>query len=49
MVKDIIMSLDGRIKQLVENGLVMQVSVDVDQFSDGSGIAQEMLITPSAL
>ena len=43
------MSLDGRIEQLVENGLVIQVSVGVNQLSDGSGIAQETLIKPSAL
>ena len=42
------MSLDGRIEQLVENGLVIQVSVDVNQLSDGSGIAQETQIPPSA-
>ena len=47
MVKD--MSLDGSIEQLVENGLVIQLSVDVNQLSDGLGIAQETLITPSAL
>ena len=43
------MSLDGRIEQLVEEGLVIQVSVDVNQLSDGSCIAQETLIIPSAL
>ena len=43
------MSLDKRIEQLVENGLVIQVSVDVSQLSDGSGIAQETLIILSAL
>ena len=43
------MSLGGSIEQLVENGLVIQVSVDVNQPSDGSSIAQETLITPSAL
>ena len=43
------MSLDGRIEQLVENGLVIQVSVEVKQLSEGPGIAQETLITPSAL
>ena len=43
------MSLDGRIEQLVENGLVIHMSVDVSQLGDGLGIAQETLITPSAL
>ena len=33
------MSLDGSIEQLVEKGFVIQVSVDVNQLSDGSGIA----------